>query len=275
MKLLIVDMNALLSRAYYVRMKWYWYTMLLNRASYFAPTHITFCFDEPVPPEDNIRKAINPTYKANRKPDPDRYAFIEQIKKAVQEKFPFATYCHYEADDTIASIAYSFSSNNWEVAIMTGDKDLFQCGGLANTVILYLPDKETMVYNRQTITEKYMLPEEIATYKALAGDAGDNIKGGYKIGDKTARALIAEFGTIDNIFSNIHTIKPAVAKRLAMSEESIYQSLQLARLKFVKDTYIVSPFAEKDILALQNDYFNTLTPDEFSQIDWSLVNTTN
>lgn len=275
MKLLIVDMNALLSRAYYVRMKWYWYTMLLNRAEYFKPTHIAFCFDEPVPPEDNIRKAINPEYKANRKPDPERYAFIEQVKKAVQEKFPFATYCHYEADDTIASIAYSFSSANWQVAIMTGDKDLFQCGALSNTVILYLPDKETMVYDHETITAKYMPPEVIATYKALAGDAGDNIKGGYKIGDKTARNLIAEFGTIDNIFSNIDIIKPAIAKRLTMSQESIYQSLQLAKLKFVKDTYTVDPFMEKDILALQNDYFNSLTPDEFNEIDWSLVNTTN
>lgn len=271
MRLMVVDMNALLTRAYYVKMEWYWFTMLLNRAKLYDPTHIIFCFDEPTPPEANVRKVINSGYKANRKPDPKRYEFIEATKQLVKEFYPDYVYCHYEADDTIASIAYSYSQSGWEVGIVTGDKDLFQCASLPNTVIIYLPDKVDFIYNKAKVTDKYMPPEEIATYKALAGDVGDNIKGGKKIGDKTARALTTTYKTLENIYYYISEIDNKVANKLIVSQEQILESYQLAKLRFVSGTYMAKQYDPYDIIQMRDKYFSQLAVETMDKIDWSLI----
>lgn len=273
MRLLIVDMNALLTRAYYVKMNYYWYTMLMNRARLFDATHITFCFDEPAKPNENIRKNINSEYKANRKPDPARYEWIESTKELTREFFPDCIYCHYEADDTIASIAYTFndSDDTEAIGILTGDKDLFQCTQLDKVSIIYLPDKIDFIYNKAMVEAKYMSPNEISTYKALAGDAGDNIKGGHKIGDKTARKLIAEFGSLENIFSNLGAIDNKVAVKLEASYESIFESRQLATLRFVKNIYFVEPYDESKLLNMRQKYFNSLSVQELDLVKWEML----
>lgn len=273
MRLLIVDMNALLSRAYYVKRNWYWYTMLINRARLFDTTHIIFCFDEPSPPEDNVRKALNSEYKANRKPDKERYVFIEEVKLLVKEHLPESVYSHYEADDQIASIAYSFNKlpECEAIGIMTGDKDLFQCSQLGKVNILYLHDKENFIYNKDMVTMKYMQPEHIATYKALAGDTGDNIKGGRKIGDKTARKLITEFGTLENMYANIDLIDNKVANKLEASIESIFESRTLATLRFVEGLYFAEPYDESKLLMMRQKAFNKMSASELERVDWELL----
>ena len=157
------------------------------------------------PPGPGFRHEIAADYKATRKPMPDELRVqLDDIRDAltalgcVSLEIP-----KVEADDIIASVAKQASPR--QVIVLSTDKDLAQ---LVDQRVYMYDAKSSTALKRQQIFAKYgVYPEQIADYLALVGDSSDNIKGVDGIGAKGAAQLLGEYGTLDNILSNIDQFK--------------------------------------------------------------------
>ena len=191
------------------------------------PAYAAALFDRPEP---TLRKQRYPEYKATRPPAADE--LVEQII-AAHDLFPVfgvRTFecAGYEADDLIATFAERFGKTpGVRVVILTGDTDTLQLVRGERVVVRAFRTglSDTMIYNDKTVRERYKLaPEQLVDYKALVGDASDNVKGVSGIGPKTAQALLARFGTLDDMFRRIGAEDPKRAARIvdfrAQTEEA-------------------------------------------------------
>jgi DNA polymerase I len=204
----------------------------------YRPTHIAVAFDGGLPAK---RLELVPGYKAQRKPMPD--ALRVQLP-VVQEylgaaEIPFFCFDQVEADDIIATLASRFDGR---VYIGTSDKDMFQLVSDRVSIIPLAGTTEHMT--PASVRAKTGVPPSlIADWLALTGDAADNIPGVRGVGPKTAAALLAQFGSIDNLFANLDgvsrdTIRQALTGSLAIvhrNREMVLLDLEIEKLPAFDD----------------------------------------
>lgn len=198
------------------------------------PTHILAAFDGEC---ENLRTQLDEDYKGNR-PDysalpeedtpfsqlPDIYAALDELGICHRE----TTVC--EADDWIAGFARRYG-NGMEIVIASQDSDFFQLITEQVHVLRYRGEK-TVLCDPVYIREKLgIAPGQYAAFKALTGDAADNIRGADKIGPKTAAELMNRFGDLQTLLENTDAIrKPSIRESVIRNAERIRKNDQLIRL---------------------------------------------
>lgn len=197
------------------------------------PTHLAVVFDTKAP---TFRHIAYEPYKAQRE------AMPEDLSKAIPYAFklleilniPALSMDGYEADDIIGTISAQIDENEFEVFMVTPDKDYAQL--VKENVFLYRPRSRGggyQVMGKEEVLETFGIPpEQIIDFLGLKGDAVDNIPGVPKVGDKTAVALLKEYGSVENIIANVDNItKKAVAASLKENAEQGLMSKELATIK--------------------------------------------
>lgn len=176
-------------------------------------------------------------YKANRAEMPDEFKRqVEVIVELIEAlNIPIIVREGYEADDVIGSLATKLSKEgNCHVLIVTGDNDLLQL--VDDNVTVVLPGRrsfgELRTFDRDAVIERYGVgPELVTDYKALVGDTSDNVPGVKGIGDKGARALLQQYGPIENIYQHINEITPArTQKALIAGQQDAFESKKLVTI---------------------------------------------
>lgn len=174
------------------------------------------------------------TYKATRVKAPqalyDQIPLVKEIIKAF--KIPMYEAEGFEADDILATIVKKLSGSDIEIFIATGDFDLFQLVS-KKTSILYPSKgfKEAEVMRIDDFQKNYGLhPEQIPDYKAIAGDASDNIPGVKGIGPKGALFLLQKYGTLENIYEHLTEIDERMRIKLEKSRQNAFLSKKLTIL---------------------------------------------
>lgn len=247
MKLMILDGNSIVNRAYYgVRMlnapdgtptnAVYGFLAILQRLlDANSPDALCVAFDLPAPTFRHRQYAL---YKAQRKPMPDDLAVQMPLLKDVLSAMGIKQLSAegWEADDVLGTVAKLCEADGWDCEIVTGDRDSFQLITEKTDVLHVKTAKgqtETIDYDLKRFNDEYgFAPPLMVDLKALMGDASDNIPGVDGIGEKTALDLIRRFGTIESIYSNLDTldIKDSVRKKLSAGEESARMSYELATI---------------------------------------------
>ncbi len=243
-KLVVVDGNSLLYRAFYAlpplqnrrgeytNAVYGFTTMLIKLLESEQPDFIAVAFD---PPKPSFRVRIDESYKAQREKTPpelsEQITRTRAILKAMN--IPVFEVEDYEADDVIGTLADQFAEEGREVTVVSGDADLLQLIGDRVTVLLTKKGITQMEsYDHELLKEKYGLaPEQVIDFKALKGDSSDNIPGVPGIGDKTARSLLEEYGTLERIYDNLDQLKPKMAAKLKEYREPLYTGRDLVTLR--------------------------------------------
>ena len=203
------------------------------------PEYIAVVFDTKEP---TFRHKKYPAYKATREKMPDEMA--EQFPRIIElvEAFdiPFLEKSGFEADDIIATLARQAEAKGIETFMVTGDKDFMQL--LSPLIKMYVirPGKDVEILDVEALKQKYdMTPEQVVDYLALMGDSSDNVPGVSGVGEKTARDLIAEFTSLDNLYRNLEKItRKALHQKLADGKDQAYLSRDLVTI----DTRVPVPF---------------------------------
>ena len=247
MKLMVLDGNSILNRAYYgirpLTTKDGFYT----QAIYGFLTTMARLLDEEQPEalcvtfdrrEPTFRHLEYEGYKAQRKGMPEELAMQLPVMKEVLDAMNVPRYelAGYEADDLIGTISRRCEAAGWDCVVATGDKDSLQLITEHTKVKLIstrMGQTTTKDMTPESFFEAYGFePVHIIDLKALMGDASDNIPGVAGIGEKTAMALIQKYRSIDEIYRLLPDIdaKPGVIKRLTEGEAGARQSYHLATI---------------------------------------------
>ncbi len=179
--------------------------MLRKLIADHQPEYIAASFDVR---GQTFRSKMSADYKANRAPMPSDLA--EQIPWVFEAcealGVPIFTSEGFEADDVIGTLASRAASHGLNAAIVTGDKDFFQ---LVNDVItVYNPKDEGTWLDAEGVVQKFGVPpSQVVDVLALMGDSSDNVKGVPGIGDKGARELIAQYGSLDALLEHAGEVK--------------------------------------------------------------------
>lgn len=199
---------------------------------------------------ENDRSTLDSDYKANRvdyseTPEeetpfsqlPDVYAALNYLGIKHTETIT------YETDDLIASYALTYGQEN-EIVISSFDSDFFQLITDKVSVLRYRGDK-TAICTPEYIKDKFSItPFQYAEFKALTGDASDNIKGADKVGPKTATLLLNEFGSLENIITNADGIKkPSIKQSIIRNAEKLRTNYKIIKL----DNSAPLPFAMSEL----------------------------
>ncbi len=243
-RLLILDSNSLLNRAFYALPPLtnaegihtnavYGFTnMLLKMQDEIKPNYIVAAFDRKAP---TFRHKEYVDYKAGRKKMPPELAEQFPLVKELLEKLAINIFeiDGYEADDLIGTLSVFAEEKGIEVYIVTGDRDALQLATDNVKVVITkkgITEKEIYDSNRMKV-EYGVTPKQFIDVKGLMGDASDNIPGVPGIGEKTAFKLINEFGSIENVLSNIDKISGKKVKETLMeNSESAVFSKKLATI---------------------------------------------
>ncbi len=175
-------------------------------------------------------------YKANREKTPeDLHAQIPVISSILDGmRIPHFEQVGMEADDIIATIAKKASADGLETVMVTGDKDLLQL--VRDDVKALRPprkgEKEYRLCGTDEVQEIFgVSPSQIVDYLTILGDASDNVPGISGIGEKGAVKLLSEYGTLDNVYSNIASLSKGLAAKLEAAKDHIELSHKLVMLK--------------------------------------------
>ena len=246
MKLLVLDGNSIINRAFYgiklLTTKDGRYTnaiygfmnIFYKLCDELHPDSVAFAFDLKAP---TFRHKMYDEYKAGRKPMPPELAeqmpVLKDLLRALGYKI--VTKEGYEADDILGTLAFSCKEGD-ECYIATGDRDSLQLVG-DNVKVLLASTKmgrpETNIYDVKRIKDDYgVTPHQLIDIKALMGDSSDNIPGVSGVGQKTAQSLISELGSIQNIYDNIDTIdiRETLRNKLKNDKDSAFMSYKLGEI---------------------------------------------
>ena len=247
MKLMVLDGNSILNRAYYGIRPLSTREGLYTHAVYGFITTLQRLLDEENPEalcvtfdrrEPTFRHRADADYKAQRKPMPPELAMQLPVMKQVLSAMSVPCYelAGYEADDLIGTISRKCQAAGWDCVIVTGDKDSLQLITDRTKVKLVstrMGQTTTKDMTPETFREQYGFdPIHMIDLKALMGDTSDNIPGVPGVGEKTAMALVQEYGTIDEIYRllpDLHA-RPAAIRKLTEGEESARHSYWLATI---------------------------------------------
>ena len=247
MKLMILDGNSIVNRAYYgVRPlnapdgtptnAIYGFVAILQRLlEEQQPQAVCVSFDLKAP---TFRHRQYEAYKAQRKGMPEELAAQMPILKEVLDAMGIRRYEleGYEADDILGTAAAICERTGWDCVIVTGDKDSLQLITDTTSVCnvkTRMGQTETVLYTPERFQEEYGFdPPLMVDLKALMGDSSDNIPGVPGVGEKTAMDLVQRYGEIKNIYANLDSleIKEGVRKKLAQGRESAEMSYWLATI---------------------------------------------
>ena len=242
-KLLVIDGNSILNRAFYgIRLLtnknglytnavYGMATIIERHISNISPDYCAVAFDLKAP---TFRHNMYNLYKANRKGMPEELAV----------QLPYAKQCMadmgckvlsmegYEADDILGTLSKMASEQGVEAYILTGDRDSLQLIG-DTTKVLLAKTKETVNFDRAEFNNTYGIqPDQFVDVKALMGDSSDNIPGVAGIGEKTALKLVSEFGGLDGLYEKLEgsSLSAGIKQKLTDGREMAYLSQTLARI---------------------------------------------
>jgi DNA polymerase I len=253
--LLLIDGHSLVYRAFFampaltnsrgeVTNAAYGFTsMLLKALGDHRPTHAVAAFD---PPGRTFRHDQDATYKAGRKPTPEdlipQFAWCRDVVEALG--IPIIEVPTFEADDVIGTLAAQGERAGLDTIIVTGDLDALQL--VTDRVRVFANRRgisDTIVYDVERVYERYgFAPRLVVDFKALRGDASDNIPGVPGIGDKTAMTLVQEYGPLESIIEAVPTMKEGKVKRLLIEhEEQARLSKRLATIDVGMDIALDLP----------------------------------
>ena len=241
--------------------------------SKLKPTKVVVAWDSKT--STNQRRKIYPEYKAGRvKPGEDFYAQIPLLKELVADLgWEFVEVENYEADDIIGTLSLEadneFGADGkclWETFIISSDLDMLQIVDENTRMLRILKGfSEIEEINVAEVEAKYgILKSQFLDFKALKGDASDNIPGVMGIGEKTAAELLNRFGSLDEIYKNLDTVeKKSVRKKLEAGRESAFTSRKLAKIMFDAPVLLekIPDFkfdAERAVTGLKKLEFNSL-----------------
>lgn len=246
MKLLVIDGNSILNRAFYgVRMLttkdgkftngiFGFMNILLGMLEEYKPDSVAVAFDVKSP---TFRHEMYDAYKGTRKPAPSE--LIEQFP-TLKELLGYLGFTvvekpGYEADDILGTLSAACGKDDF-CYIATGDRDSLQLVRDNVNVLLAttkMGKSETIKYDTDKIREVYgVTPEQLIDIKAIQGDTSDNIPGVAGIGEKGAAELIQKFGSIENIYDNLSEldIKPGMKVKLETSKDNAFLSKKLGTI---------------------------------------------
>lgn len=244
MKLLVLDGNSIINRAFYgikllstkngdyTNAVYGFLNMLKRFEDMCSPDAVTVAFDVHAP---TFRHKKYDLYKAGRHAMPDELRQQMPVVKNILHLLGIKTIeCEgWEADDVLGTLAKSCRDNGNECYIATGDRDSLHLAHDGVKVLL-ARTKSTDVCDEKTIMEEYgVTPHQLIQVKALQGDSSDNIPGVAGIGPKTATDLISKYGTLDYIYDNLDSleIKPGVKAKLEKDKYNAYLSLDLGEIR--------------------------------------------
>lgn len=246
-KLLIIDGNSVLNRAFYgvrpmttsggqpTNAIYGFINMILKQLEALSPDAAAIAFDLRAP---TFRHKKCDFYKANRKGMPDELAAqLDGAKRAAEYLgLHVLSLEGYEADDILGSaakLAEESKEHDYDCYIMTGDRDSFQLVGEKSFVLL-CTNSDTVLYDKAKIAETYggLTPHQLIDLKALMGDSSDNIPGVSGIGEKTAVKLISEFSSLDNLYESFEdsSLSDGIKTKLRNDKQMAYTSRFLAEI---------------------------------------------
>lgn len=243
MKLLVIDGNSIVNRAFYgiraLSNKKGVFTnaitgfmnILLKLENNFKPDCVAVAFDLKAP---TFRHKLYSEYKGTRKGMPDELAmqmpYVKEILKAMG--IAIVEKEGWEADDILGTLSHAAELSGSSAIIATGDRDSFQL--VTDRVWVNLAgNKEDVLYTPKEIMEKYgVQPKQMIEIKALMGDSSDNIPGVKGIGEKTAINLIQQYSTVCNIYDKLDelTISDSVRRKLTEGKDSCFMSRELGTI---------------------------------------------
>ncbi len=251
-KLMLIDGHSIVNRAFYgvpdltnasglhVGAIYGFLNILFKLIDDESPDHLCVAFDMSAP---TFRHEKYPEYKGTRKPMPEELREQIPVLKDVLKAMDITLVSHegWEADDILGSLARKAESEDMEVSLVSGDRDLLQIA--TDKIKIILPKTkagktEYEIYHTQDVIDKYQVPPAgIIELKALMGDASDNIPGVPKVGEKTATALLTEYGTVANVYANLDAItKKGLHDTLEANRDKAELSKWLATIKTDCDT---------------------------------------
>lgn len=252
-RLLLIDSNSLIHRAYHALPALtgpggeptgalYGFTsMLLKALREMKPDYVAACLDLPGP---TFRHETFAAYKATRPKTPEELANQIEKSKEILTAFgiPALSAPSYEADDIIGTAANAVENEkDLEVIILSGDLDILQLA--SDRVKIYTMRKgisDTVIYDKYAVKARYGFePELLPDYKALRGDPSDNIPGVPGIGEKTASALVAKFGSLERVYKETekhddgknHLLTESVRQKLISHQKTAFLSKELATIR--------------------------------------------
>lgn len=218
-KLLILDSNSLMNRAFYAlppmnnsdgintNAIYGFMNMLFKMKEEIGPDSIIATFDLKAP---TFRHKEYAEYKAGRNKMPPELAEQFPIIKELLEFMGIKIFEieGFEADDLIGTVSKFAENNNTEVFVVTGDKDALQLASDSTKIVITKKGvSETAIYDRKTFIDEFeVTPNQFIDVKGLMGDKSDNIPGVPGVGEKTAFKLIKEYGSIEEVLKNIDNI---------------------------------------------------------------------
>jgi DNA polymerase-1 len=242
-KLILIDGNAILHRAYHalpplttkrgepINAVYGFISMLLRVIQDLKPTHVVVAFDRKEP---TFRHKEYKQYQAHR-PETDKKLIsqFDKVKRVIDAfGIPHYDKAGFEADDVIGTLAKQAEKKLEEIIIVTGDKDILQL--VTKKTKVYLPVRglsDAKLMEEEDVMEKMgVRPDQVDDYKALVGDPSDNYPGVPGIGPKTATKLLAEYGTVEDVYKNIDKIQERVAKKLKEGKDLAIVSQKLAEI---------------------------------------------
>lgn len=260
MKLLVIDGNSIMNRAFYgIRVLTNKKGMPTNALTGFlniflklmkeeAPDRVAVAFDLHAP---TFRHKMYADYKGTRHAMPDELRAQMPIIKQILTALGVAIVEKegYEADDIIGTLSHAAESQGGECTISTGDRDSFQL--ITDKVTVRLAsNKEDIIYTPAKIAEVYgVTPREMLEVKTLMGDSSDNIPGVPGVGEKTALGLIQKYHTVDYIYQNLDAIEvtKGVRAKLENGRESAELSRKLAEITLEAPVELdMSAYEKKD-----------------------------
>ena len=273
MKLLILDGNSVINRAFfgvkplttreglYTHAIYGFLNILEKMEKEEQPEAIAVAFDLHGP---TFRHLKYDGYKANRHGMPEELAMQMPVMKDVLRAMNIPIYeCQgWEADDIIGTVGKICSNNDWECVIVTGDRDSLQLidENVHVKLVISKPGQTTAtLYTEEKFREEYGFePKKLIDLKALMGDSSDNIPGVAGVGPKTAKDLLAKFGSLDGVYENIEdaSIRPKLREKLVNDKEKAYLSYELATIRpeapidFAPRDAIVQPYNRPELYKL-------------------------
>ena len=247
MKLMVIDGNSIVNRAYYgirplttrdglyTHAVFGFLTTLLRLKGEENPDAVCATFDVHAP---TFRHEASEAYKATRKGMPEELRMQMPVLKEVLDSLNIPRYelAGWEADDLIGTISRKCEAAGWECVVVTGDKDSLQLITEHTKVKLVstrMGQTTTKDMDEAAFREQYGFdPIHMIDLKALMGDTSDNIPGVPGIGEKTAMALVQKYGSIDALYAKMPDVeaKPAALRKLQEGEDSARQSYWLATI---------------------------------------------
>jgi len=249
-KLLLVDGNSVAFRAFFAlhnsleRFKnknglhtnaiYAFNNMFENVMQKEMPTHVLVAFDAG---KTTFRTEFYSEYKAGRSKTPGEFKeqmpYIRELLTGLGVKYYELE--NFEADDIIGTLAHQVDKEEFDVVVLSGDRDLTQLA--TDTVKVEITVKgvsDIESYTPEHVSEKYdgLTPKQIIDIKGLAGDTSDNIPGVTKIGEKTAIKLLKQYGSVEGVYEHIDEMKPSKMKEnLINDKEQAFLSKRLATIE--------------------------------------------